>query len=149
MADNSGLLKLQARDPRDLEVISALLQDALVPVGDIDFLSDSGQFVLAANRFRWEKAEGERRGGERILCGVGFANISGVKRRGFDMLARGEIYDLLSVEIIDNDADAPGATTVQLTFAQGAAIRLTTTELSCTLEDFGDGWPTAWRPQHD
>ena len=50
-------LKLRARDRGDLEVISALLQDALVPLVDVSYLPREKRFVLVANRFRWPEAE--------------------------------------------------------------------------------------------
>jgi len=50
-------MKLRARDRGDLEVISALLQDALVPLVDATYLRREKRFVLVANRFRWPEAE--------------------------------------------------------------------------------------------
>ena len=50
-------LKLRARDRGDLEVISALLQDALVPLVDVSYLPREKRLVLVANRFRWPEAE--------------------------------------------------------------------------------------------
>jgi len=50
-------MKLRARDRGDLEVISALLQDALVPLVDVTYLRREKRFVLVANRFRWPEAE--------------------------------------------------------------------------------------------
>jgi hypothetical protein len=53
-------LKLSAADAEDLQVIAAICQDALVPVGEMAFLQDEKRFVLALNRFRWDQApEGE------------------------------------------------------------------------------------------
>lgn len=50
----AGNLKLRAHDPADLAVISAHLQDALVPVSDMAWLKGERRFLLLANRFRWE-----------------------------------------------------------------------------------------------
>ncbi len=133
-------LKLRARDGDDFAVISALVQDALVPIGDIEYVPAENQFLLAVNRFLWENP-GES-GGERILSGLAFANVTAVQRQGIDILDRSGFLELLAMELPADDL-------VQLTFADGAAIRLKITELSCTLEDFGETWPTAWRPQHD
>src|SRR3546814_9532251 len=58
MADNTPTaekpLKLRARDPADMDVVAALLQDALVPLGDMAYLAREQRFVLVANRFRWK-----------------------------------------------------------------------------------------------
>ena len=50
--------RLSARSVEDLAVVAALLQDAIVPVGDMAYLADEKSFVLALNRFRWETGEG-------------------------------------------------------------------------------------------
>ncbi len=47
-------LKLRAEDAEDLRIISAVLQDSLIPLAEMQFLSDEGRFVMIANRFRWE-----------------------------------------------------------------------------------------------
>jgi len=47
-------LRLLARDEEDLAVISAILQDALIPVSEMAYLPDERRFALVANRFRWE-----------------------------------------------------------------------------------------------
>ena len=51
----NGPLKLRAVDADDIAVMSACLQDALVPVHDMRFLAGEASFVLVANRFCWEK----------------------------------------------------------------------------------------------
>src|SRR3546814_18701440 len=45
-------LKLRAHDPADMDVVAALLQDALVPLGDMTYLAKAKRFVMVANRFR-------------------------------------------------------------------------------------------------
>jgi hypothetical protein len=47
-------LKLRAEDDEDLGVISACLQDALIPLSDMEFLAAEMRFAFVANRFRWE-----------------------------------------------------------------------------------------------
>ncbi len=168
MLGEPALMKLRAEDEEDLQVISSLLQDALVPPGDLEFIGDRQCFVMAANRFRWEDAEDqgdsgqgnsgqgdpgrgnpERRGApdERVLCGVAFENVTGVQRRGIDPHRRGGFYSLLSIEL-DRAAAGPAGPAIELIFSAGAGIRLETTKLLCILEDFGEPWPTRWRPQH-
>ena len=142
------MLKLQARDGEDLAVISTLLQDALVPPGDIEYLAQAASFVLAANRYMWEAHGSDEDRAERIVCGLAFANVTSVRRRNLDLLERGAFYDLLSLDLVDGDADV-GGPIVQLTFAGEAAIRLEMSDLLCTLEDFGEAWSAGWRPHHD
>ena len=134
----------------DLAVISACLQDALIPVGDIAYLPQEKSFVLVANRFRWE---GDRRatigaeGCERILSLVAFDAVEGVLYRGFRRDARERLLSLLAVRPeIEGDRDG-GA--IHLDFSGGAGIRLTVGRILCRLKDVGLPWPTAWRPAHD
>jgi hypothetical protein len=50
------LLKLAAEDEDDLKAISALVQDAVMTVGDLAFLPKARRFALVLNRYRWEPA---------------------------------------------------------------------------------------------
>ena len=52
----AALLKLRARDARDLETIAACVQDALVALGGMKYLPRERRFALMLNRFRWEAA---------------------------------------------------------------------------------------------
>ena len=165
-----GRLKLRARDREDLRVLSACLQDALVPLADVAFLKAEQRFVLVVNRFMWEAApegdvlsaeveskteapeaddgdarfedaEGATPPYQRVNAGLTFDRVRAVRFRGFDARKRGEILNLLSVEA------EPGAAT--LSFSGGAAIRLEVAEILCHLEDLGRPWPTRWRPHHE
>jgi hypothetical protein len=55
--NDTSLLKLSARDAEDLAVISACAQDALVPIGEMTYLPAEERFLLALNRFRWDKID--------------------------------------------------------------------------------------------
>jgi hypothetical protein len=159
-------LKLSARDADDLAVIAACVQDALVPIGEMAFLPAERRFVLALNRFRWDLVDPKQapragrtqatpgtrrdasfsdRGGdrpryERVLSGLRFEGVKQVRKRGIDLHNRDRILELLTIQA------EPGA--LLLLFAGGASIRLDIDELRCYLEDFGEGWPTRWRPSH-
>ena len=142
-------LRLRAEDEEDLAVLSACLQDALIPLGDATYLAAEKQFVLVANRFRWE-AESEKRSrlSERVLCGLCFENVVEVRRRGIGQGKRAGFLNLLAMETTRGDGDPAVGPTVLLTFSGGAAIRLETTGLLCHLEDLGESWPTSWQPEH-
>lgn len=143
----AGLLKLKAVDRGDLEVIAGILQDAIVPVLDIAHDKGGHSFMFAANRFRWEKsAAGADLGNERVHCGVSFANVSRVRRKGIDRRQPGTFLNLLTISL-DERPDGEGPA-VELTFSGDVAIRLETTGLLCHLEDFGEPWPAQSQPQH-
>lgn len=144
MADEDAPLKLHAADLGDLTVISAMVQDALAPVGDMAWLPEEGSFVMALNRFRWEAeqvARGEtRRSHQRVHSGLRFDKVRSVQYRGIDPRDRGRYLEILALACDD------GKVVVQ--FAGGAAIRLEVEKLCCALADLGEPWPTAWKPAH-
>lgn len=133
-------LRLRARGLDDLSVISALAQDALVPVGDIAFIELEHSFVLALNRFRWEKkASADAR--ERVHSGLRFDSVNRVRFRGIDRHDRGQFLSLLAIAHDDG--------VVTLNFAGGGVVRLDVDALNCALEDLAEPWPTLWTPRHD
>ncbi|HXV22749.1 MAG TPA: DUF2948 family protein [Alphaproteobacteria bacterium] len=146
-------LKLRGEDEEDLRTISAILQDALVPVADMAYLPRERRFVLVANRFRWEAEpeppivadEGEEAPPgpvfERVLTGLCFEGVRSARLRNIDRRRSGQILELLHL------GWEPGCLT--LTFAGGGAIRLEAERISCRLDDICEPWPTLSRPRHE
>ena len=150
-------LKLRARDAADLETVAACVQDALVPLADMQYLPKDRRFALMLNRFRWESApvggpepaprEGDaayadvpREGLERVHAALVFDRVRGVKRRGLEEAAKGGMLSVLTLGFAGKQ--------VVISFAGGAAVSLEVDQLSCHLEDLGEAWPTVWRPRH-
>lgn len=159
-------LKLLARDPQDMDVFAALLQDALVPLVDVTFQKREKRFVLVANRFKWhpdaaqpnapqppaaEEAApsgdarfedaGDEPPYERVNCGLCFERVQKVRCRNLSPGAKDEILNLLTIKA------EPKAIT--LLFSGGGAIRLEVGAIRARLEDLGEAWPTRWLPRHD
>jgi hypothetical protein len=140
-AKPAGKLKLRAEDEEDLAVISAFLQDALVPVAEMIFLPDEQRFVLVANRFMWERPPiGKKGHSERTLTGIAFDGVKAVRVRGFERTESDRILQVLAVRAV------PGS--VIFEFSGDDAMRLETDQILCHLEDIGEPWPTPWRPRH-
>lgn len=140
MSQEPGRLRLRAEALDDLSVISALVQDALVPLGDMAYLPEEKSFMMALNRFRWESGDdAETR--ERIHAGLRFDRVTRVRYRGIDRRQRGNILSLLAI------AYDQGVSTLH--FSGDGVIRLEADELRCGLEDFGEPWPTRSIPHHD
>ena len=130
-------VRLRAQDLGDLTIISALLQDALVPLADMAFFPEEERFVLAVNRYRWNhKAEPTR-----THALVSFQHIEGVQSRGLDRSKPNHIHALLSLAYADD--------LVQVHFADGGSLRLRGGALDCLLEDVGEPWPAGQEPQHE
>src|SRR3546814_12664197 len=102
----------------DLDVVAALLQDALVPLGDMAYLARERRFVMVANRFRWKDGADDdglpsapvpQRAGEdaafaeegapppfeRVNSGLCFDKVRQVRYRGLRPGAKDEILCLL------------------------------------------------------
>jgi hypothetical protein len=146
MAPDGGgaVLKLRAEDADDLAVISACLQDALVPVRDLAFDPVDGTFLFVANRFRWEnerRAMGGDDAFERTLCGIAFSHVTAVFYSGFRRADDARILPLLAIRS-ENGA-------VRLEFSGGASIKLEVSRILCHARDLGEPWPTRWQPRHD
>jgi hypothetical protein len=152
----TGPLRLRAEDAEDLAVLSACLQDALVAAGDLAYDPGAREFMLVANRFRWENCRpGVKDGGkfERTLCAITFDNVTAAAYRGFDRGEKDRILCLLAIRLAEDAANvssgaAPGVI-IDLDFAGHAELRLTASALHVRVRDFGDPWPTPWQPGHD
>lgn len=144
MADEDAPLRLRAADLGDLTVISAMVQDALAPVGDMAWLPEEGTFMMALNRFRWEaemNAPGEGQPPhQRVHSGLRFDKVRSVQFRGIDPRDRGRYLEILALACDEGR--------VVVHFAGGAAIRLEVDALCCALADLSEPWPTAWKPAH-
>lgn len=138
-----GPLKLRARGIEDLSVISAALQDALVPLGDMSYFPDDKTFMMVVNRYRWE-AENEC--AERTHSGLRFDAVRHVQYRGIDLVDRSQFLSFLSVAYDGSDEEGG---VVVMHFAGGGAVRLEVGGLYCMLADLGEPWPTQWTPSHD
>jgi len=139
-----GPLKLAATDPDDISVLSALLQDSIIPVSEMIYLVTECRFVLVANRFRWEESNYAKMSGisfERVRCGVSFDRVNKVYRRNIDLRDQSRELDLLALEATSEYVD--------LIFAGNAAIRLHVERILCHAEDFGETWQTQLRPEHE
>jgi len=148
LAGRDRPFRVRAEDAEDLNIVSAFLQDAVIPVVEMAYEPEAGRFVLIAGRFRWEKAvreaakPGDGMPFERVHCAVRFEEVTAVRVRGVDLKAeRGRMLNLLQFAWRDGGVD--------LVCADGVTIRLDVRRLACHVEDLGEPWPTAFRPTHD
>lgn len=144
--NDADCLKLIALDEEDLAVLSAHVQDAVLKVGDLVYLPKESRFVVAMNRFIWEKADGRRRTYERRRAALTFDRVRSVKTNRIRRENGEAVLDLLA---IDFEASDPPAGLVQLIFAGGGALRLEVECIEARLADLGAAWATAAKPSHD
>jgi hypothetical protein len=153
----TGALKIIAHDAEDLTVVSACLQDALIPFNEMRYLPQERRFILVANRFRWERAAAHGAAPravadatfdtdedfgdlQRINCGICIDRVLAVRSRGVEQGRPDEFLSLLSLHL---DGDK-----LNLLFAGGGVIQLDIEALAFYLHDLGTAWPTQWRPDH-
>lgn len=140
------LLKLLALDDEDLKIVSAHVQDAVLKVSDLDFISATKKFVVPMHRFAWEKQaslarpQPERRNSMLHFDRVLSAKLSGISRDKPD-----DVLSLLAV--IFEATDAP-AGTIDLLFAGGGTIRLDVECIEARLADLGGAWSASSCPTH-
>jgi hypothetical protein len=140
-------LRLSVRDEEDLIVMSSLLQDSLIALAEVKYLSEDKRFVFVANRFLWEREDQEALEVDevehfsRVLCGVCFENVTGVKQKGLNRNRKGQIVSLLSVSKLENSR-------IQLNFSANVSIRLDVSDLFCHFQDIDSPWPTEVKPEH-
>ena len=128
-------LNLGALDGEDLQVLSALAQDAIFPITEMQWVPGENRFALLLNRFRWEDAPvAEQRGRpvERVQSVLVVDNVQSVASQGVD---RGDKDVILSLLSITFEAGKDAAGEVLLTLAGDGAIRLSVEALEATLKD--------------
>lgn len=141
MQDKIMPLRVMAHDKEDLEVLSVLMQDALIPLSGMDFDKKAGIFKLCTSRYRWDlKIQGSK-DSERIHSGITFHDVEGVAFRGFSRTEKQEH----SLELLALQYEAPY---IYLTFSGNAEIRLTVREIHVRLKDVDDAWPVMHQPVH-
>jgi hypothetical protein len=140
------LLKLLALDEEDLKIVSAHVQDAVMKVGDLDFIAASRQFVVPMYRFAWEKdATASKPQPERRNSVLHFDRVLAAKLAG---ISRGKSDEVLSLLAITYAATDTPAGTVDLVFAGGGTIRLEVECIEARLVDLGGAWEATSRPAH-
>lgn len=132
-------LRLRAESVADLQVISALLQDAVTQTGDIAWLPRWRRFTLLVNRFRWEdaaRAERQARPFERVRAIVAFESVLAARTSGVDPRERDLVLSILSVgfEPGPDDGGASGGT-VRIVLAGDGEIALDTEALEVSITD--------------
>lgn len=128
-------LNLGALDGEDLQVISALVQDGVLPVTEIAYQKRHRRLCLLLNRVRREDLEAAQKRGrpvERVQSLLAIEGVLGVGTQGVDKSEKDMILSLLSVSF---EAGEDGAGHVLLTFAGDGAIRAEVEALEVTLKD--------------
>ena len=144
-------LRLIAQDAADLQVLAALVQDAVFPITEMTYSRRQHRFALLLNRFRWEdRAAAERAGRpfERVRSLLVFEDVLGVKTQGIDRDDKETVLSLLSLTFMPG---AEGAGVVEMVLAGDGGIALQVEAIEAVLTDVSRPYlaPSGKVPGHD
>ena len=137
--DKMSALKLHAQSSDDIEMLSALLQDALIAGADMIFDRAENTFMLVANRYCWELQDAGQQ--MRCMCGVKFGTIGAVRTRGMTA-DKTQFYNLLAIEY------DKAAQHIMLVFSGGVGIQLEVSSIMIIVRDLAEPHPSFARPDH-
>ncbi len=140
-------LRLSATNLEDLTVLSAVLQDATIKVGDMAYFPEAHRFVCVTNRFFWEGiGEEEVRPPKRVRCGFHFDGVLGAAYKNLPMDDPNHVLALLAINVKENETGTICAT---LVFSGFAALRLELECVDASLEDLSQPWKAIRQPDHE
>ena len=140
-------LKLLATSDKDLRVIAAYLQDAIISLKDIANLKKNRIFLIQLNRFMWEDVEkGVFRKNKRVRTVLKFDNVVSVLSKNINLKNNKQFLDFLTIESIllpDKSYE------IRLIFSGDAVIKVHAEVIDVTLDDQGSPWESKTKPKHD
>jgi hypothetical protein len=125
-------LNMGAFDKRDLEVLSSLIQDSILPVGEIKWLPSSKKLAFLINRFRWESqksALSKEKNLERVRSLLLISHVKSVSSSGFSVKQKDKILSILSISF-DGDEGGPGNVLFILSGNEGIRVNVDALELN-------------------
>ena len=128
-------LNIGALDSEDLTVISAMVQDAVLPIGEISWQANQRRLALLINRFRWEdKTNAERQGRpvERVQSLLAFDTVLSVASQGLDRSQKDLVLSVLSITMENAEN---GDCYLTVTLAGDGALRIRVEAVEVHLRD--------------
>ena len=144
-------LNLGAQDAEDLQVISSLVQDAVLTVDDLKWNRAERQLVFLLKRFRWEDIELAKQQGrdpERVKSLLVIQNATGLASQGIDRKQADVVLSLMSLEF---SGAKDGVGDLVLTFSGDGALKVQVDGLDVALRDVTRPYvaPSKQVPNHD
>ncbi len=137
-------LRIKAHDADDLRVLSALVQDSVLPASEISWLPQENRFALLLNRFRWEI---DAKQSERVQSVLVFDCVQSVQTDSVDAADADQILSLLSIDLEQGKGcDA----VITLILAGDGEIRLSAECIDVVLQDATRPYeaPSGKSPRH-
>ena len=128
-------LNIGAFDKSDLEIISSLLQDSILPASEIQWLPSSNKLAFLVNRFRWEDKDielSQDKKGERVQSLLMISHVKSVSSSGFSPKQKDKVLSILSISF---DGDDGGFGNVLIILSGYGSIRVGVDVLEINLRD--------------
>ena len=141
-------LNIGAFDKRDLEVVSSLVQDSILPTSEIKWLSNSDKLAILINRFRWEDTKlSQGKNLERVRSLLVINHVKNVSSSGFSPKQKDRILSILSISF---DGVEGGSGSVLIVVSGNGGIRVEVDALEINLRDVTMPYiaPSGLVPEH-
>ena len=144
-------LNIGAFDISDLEIISSLIQDSILPASEIQWLPNSDKLVFLVNRFRWEDKDIVLSQGkivERVQSLLVISHVKNVSSSGFSPKQKDKVLSILSISF---DGDDGGFGNVLMILSGNGGIRVGVDALEINLRDVTMPYiaPSGLSPEHN
>ena len=141
-------LNIGAFDKRDLEVVSSLVQDSILPTSEIKWLSNSDKLAILINRFRWEDTKlSQGKNLERVRSLLMINHVKNISSSGFSPKQKDKILSILSISF---DGVEGGSGSVLIVVSGNGGIRVEVDALEINLRDVTMPYiaPSGLVPEH-
>tara|TARA_B110000971_G_scaffold124043_1_gene127003 strand:- start:21 stop:464 length:444 start_codon:yes stop_codon:yes gene_type:complete len=140
-------LKLLATTDKDLRVIAAHLQDAIIYTKEIANLKRNRIFLIQLNRFMWEDVEkGIFRKNKRVRTILKFDNVTSILSKNININDEKQFLDFLTIE---SNLLPDKSYEIKLICSGDSVIKIKTEVIDVTLDDQGSPWESKTKPKHN
>ena len=140
-------LKLLATTDKDLRVIAAHLQDAIIYTKEIANLKRNRIFLIQLNRFMWEDVEkGIFRKNKRVRTILKFDNVTSILSKNININDKKQFLDFLTIE---SNLLPDKSYEIKLICSGDSVIKIKTEVIDVTLDDQGSPWESKTKPKHN
>ena len=144
-------LNIGAFDKSDLQIVSSLIQDSILPANEIKWLPNFDKLALLVNRFRWEDKDLELSHGkivERVQSLLMISHVKNISSSGFSPKQKDKVLSILSISF---DGDDGGFGNVLIILSGNGGIRVGVDALEINLRDVTMPYmaPSGLSPWHD
>ena len=138
-------VRISAESSKDLDVVSALLQDATIKVGDLAYLKNVRRFAAVMNRFLWEAGARKKQKPKRVRTGLRAESVLEASYRNIPFADPEHVLELLTLESQELEN---GNFEICLSFSGFASIRLEAEVIDLFVEDLSWPWRARSKPDH-